>query len=652
MMVIFKSSNKKASDIVLHKSLELITFAIILKLLISFFQTDLNFQNKKKYVSFLKFKRDFQQYGLKKARSYEIILHWLKNRLSRNQFLILSGILVGCTAGLAGVILKTIVHNIHHFITHDVHFEYQIIFYIIFPFLGIVLTAAIVIAIFKGQDRKGIGAILYEIAQNSSIVSNVKMYSQIIQSAVTVGLGGSAGIESPIAVTGAAIGSNYARTYRLSYKERTLLLAAGATAGIASAFNAPIAGIMFAFEILLTGVVFTDFIPLVVAAVCGSLLSRVLLQEDILFRFYTREPFNYLNVPYYLILGVITGLYARYFVVVSQKVEHFINGLKLTRLRKAMFGGAVLSLLCVLFPPLFGEGYDTVKDFTNGNVNSVIHNSFFRYFEIKQWTIIIFLILVCLLKAFATSFTIFSGGNGGNFAPSLFAGGSVGFLFAVICQNLGFTDVPVTNLILVGMAGAMSGVLYAPLTAIFLIAESSFGYDLFIPLMIVAVISYLIAKWFAPISPELKTLADQGKIFTHQHDSNLLSSLQTKDFIDFDSQTINENASLQDLYDLISNGRKNNFAVIDDNHQLKGTLTLDDVRPYLFNENEKLNLSKLVKVPAAVVMLSDKPMKIIQTFDDTSTWNLPVVDEENRFIGFISKSAILTSYRQLLKDYS
>lgn len=612
----------------------------------------MNFQNKKKYVSFLKFKRDFQQYGLKKARSYEIILHWLKNRLSRNQFLILSGILVGCTAGLAGVILKTIVHNIHHFITHDVHFEYQIIFYIIFPFLGIVLTAAIVIAIFKGQDRKGIGAILYEIAQNSSIVSNVKMYSQIIQSAVTVGLGGSAGIESPIAVTGAAIGSNYARTYRLSYKERTLLLAAGATAGIASAFNAPIAGIMFAFEILLTGVVFTDFIPLVVAAVCGSLLSRILLQEDILFRFYTREPFNYLNVPYYLILGIITGLYARYFVVVSQKVEHFINGLKLTRLRKAMFGGAVLSLLCVLFPPLFGEGYDTVKDFTNGNVNSVIHNSFFRYFEIKQWTIILFLILVCLLKAFATSFTIFSGGNGGNFAPSLFAGGSVGFLFAVICQNLGFSDVPVTNLILVGMAGAMSGVLYAPLTAIFLIAESSFGYDLFIPLMIVAVISYLIAKWFAPISPELKTLADQGKIFTHQHDSNLLSSLQTKDFIDFDSQTINENASLQDLYDLISNGRKNNFAVIDDNHQLKGTLTLDDVRPYLFNENEKLNLSKLVKVPAAVVMLSDKPVRIIQTFDDTSTWNLPVVDEENKFIGFISKSAILTSYRQLLKDYS
>ncbi|MFP7654771.1 chloride channel protein [Chryseobacterium proteolyticum] len=378
--------------------------------------------NKRKYLSFLKFKRDFQKYGLEKVRSYELVLHWLSNRLSRSQFLILSGILVGCTAGLAGVILKTLVHTIHYFIVNKVHFEYQILFYIVFPFLGIVLTTSIVLTLFKGQDRKGIGAILYEIAQNSSIVSSVKMYSQIVQSAITVGLGGSAGLESPIAVTGAAIGSNYAQTYRLGYKERTLLLAAGATAGIASAFNAPIAGVMFAFEILLTGVVFSDFIPLVVAAVCGSLLSRILLQEDILFRFHARESFNYHNVPYYLILGIVTGLYARYFVIISQKVEHFIKELKVSRIRKAMIGGAALSLLCVLFPPLFGEGYETVKDFTNGNTHFIIENSLFRYFEIGNWTVIIFLVLICLLKAFATSITIFSGGNGGELCTFTFCG--------------------------------------------------------------------------------------------------------------------------------------------------------------------------------------------------------------------------------------
>ncbi|MGG1922547.1 chloride channel protein [Chryseobacterium sp. NRRL B-14798] len=610
--------------------------------------------NKKKYLSFLKFKRDFQKYGLEKARSYELILHWLNNRLSRNQFLVLSGILVGCTAGLAGVILKTLVHNIHYFITNKVHFEYQILFYIVFPFLGIVLTTMIVLTLFKGQDRKGIGAILYEIAQNSSIVASVKMYSQVIQSAVTVGLGGSAGLESPIAVTGAAIGSNYAQTYRLSYKERTLLLAAGATAGIASAFNAPIAGIMFAFEILLTGVVFTDFIPLVVAAVCGSLLSRILLQEDVLFRFYTRDPFNYKNVPYYLILGIVTGLYARYFVIISQKVEHFIKGLQLSRMRKAMFGGAVLSLLCVLFPPLFGEGYETVKAFTNGNTYSIIENSFFRYFEIGDWTIIIFLVLVLLLKAFATSFTIFSGGNGGNFAPSLFAGGTLGYLFALVCQHLGFTDVPVTNLVLVGMAGAMSGVLYAPLTAIFLIAESSFGYDLFIPLMIVSIISYLIAKWFSPISPELKSLADEGKIFTNKHDKNLLFALRTEDFIDQYSQTINENASVTELFEMLKNGNKNIFAVVDENRKLKGVLTLDDIRPYLFNKEIETSqtVTQIMKAPPAVLHRENKPLDILQTFDDTGVWNLPVVNDGNDFIGFISKSSILMSYRQLLKEYS
>lgn len=609
--------------------------------------------NKKKFLSFLKFKRDFQKYGLEKARSYELILHWLNNRLSRSQFLLLSGIIVGCSAGFAGVVLKTLVHSIHHFITTEVHFEYQILFYIIFPFLGIVLTTSIVLTIFKGQDRKGISAILYEIAQNSSIVSSVKMYSQIVQSAVTVGLGGSAGLESPIAVTGAAIGSNFAQTYRLSYKERTLLLAAGATAGIASAFNAPIAGIMFAFEILLTGVVFTDFIPLVVAAVCGSLLSRILLQEDVLFRFYTREAFNYKNVPYYLILGIVTGLYARYFVVVSQKVEHFIKELKMSRLRKAMFGGVVLSVLCVLFPPLFGEGYDTVKAFTNGNTHSIIEHSFFRYFEIKEITVIIFLIFVLLLKAFATSFTIFSGGNGGNFAPSLFAGGTVGYLFAIVCQQIGFTEVPVTNLVLVGMAGAMSGVMYAPLTAIFLIAESSFGYDLFIPLMIASIISYLIGKWFSPISPELKFLADQGKIFTDKHDKNLLSSLKTDNFIDRYSQSVKENAPITELFELVKNGDKNIFAVLDDHKKLRGILTLDDIRPYLFATDEiSATIIQMMKAPPAIIHPENQPLEILQIFDDTGVWNLPVVDTNNKFLGFISKSTILMSYRQLLKEYS
>lgn len=610
--------------------------------------------NRKKYHSFLKYKRDFQKYSLNKVRSYEIVLHWLKDRLSRNQFLILSGILVGCTAGLAGVLLKTLVHYIHYIITSKVHFEYQILFYFIFPFLGIVLTTSIVLSVFKGQDRKGIGAILHEIARNSSIVSSVKMYSQIIQSAVTVGLGGSAGLESPIAVTGSAIGSNFALTYKLDYRERTLLLAAGATAGIASAFNAPIAGMMFAFEILLTGVVFSDFIPLVVAAVCGSLISRIALQEDVLFHFQAREAFNYHNILYYLLLGLLTGLYARYFVVISQKVEHFFQKLKYSRLQKAAIGGLILSLLCVLFPPLFGEGYETVKSFTNGNIEAVLHNSFFRYLEFKEWSVIIFLALVCLLKAFATSITIFSGGNGGNFAPALFAGGTLGYLFAIFCTYLGIPDVPVTNLVLVGMAGVMSGVLYAPLTAIFLIAESSSGYDLFIPLMIVSVMAYLIAKWFSPVSPELKKMADDGKIFTREHDKNLLNLLNIQLLIDKNPQIVHKDAPLSELLEVIKNGKKNMFAVIDAEQHLVGVLTLDDMRPFLFAKDlqASLDISKMIKSPAALIHPEDQMPEIIKTFDETGAWHLPVINEQDQFIGFISKSSILSSYRQLLKEYS
>jgi CIC family chloride channel protein len=610
--------------------------------------------NRKKYHSFLKYKRDFQKYSLNKVRSYEIVLHWLKDRLSRNQFLILSGILVGCTAGLAGVLLKTLVHYIHYIITSKVHFEYQILFYFIFPFLGIVLTTSIVLSVFKGQDRKGIGAILHEIARNSSIVSSVKMYSQIIQSAVTVGLGGSAGLESPIAVTGSAIGSNFAQTYKLDYRERTLLLAAGATAGIASAFNAPIAGMMFAFEILLTGVVFSDFIPLVVAAVCGSLISRIALQEDVLFHFQAREAFNYHNILYYLLLGLLTGLYARYFVVISQKVEHFFQKLKYSRLQKAAIGGLILSLLCVLFPPLFGEGYETVKSFTNGNIEAVLHNSFFRYLEFKEWSVIIFLALVCLLKAFATSITIFSGGNGGNFAPALFAGGTLGYLFAIFCTYLGIPDVPVTNLVLVGMAGVMSGVLYAPLTAIFLIAESSSGYDLFIPLMIVSVMAYLIAKWFSPVSPELKKMADDGKIFTREHDKNLLNLLNIQLLIDKNPQIVHKDAPLSELLEVIKNGKKNMFAVIDAEQHLVGVLTLDDMRPFLFAKDlqASLDISKMIKSPAALIHPEDQMPEIIKTFDETGAWHLPVINEQDQFIGFISKSSILSSYRQLLKEYS
>ncbi len=611
-------------------------------------------KNIKKYYSFLKFRRDFTRFSIDKVRSYEIVIYWLKSVLNRSQFLILSGILVGCTAGLAGVILKSLVHYIHYVITYKVHFEDQVLFYLIFPFSGIVITTIVVKLFFNGMDKKGIPVILHEIAQNASNVSPVKMYSQIVQSAITVGLGGSAGLESPIAVTGAAIGSNFAQTYKLDYRERTLLLAAGATAGIASAFNAPIAGMMFAFEILLTGVVFSDFIPVVVAAVCGSLISRILLKEEVLFQFHTRGAFDYHNIPFYLILGILCGLYARYFLVITRYIEEFFHGLKLSKIQKAMLGGTILSLLCVLYPPLFGEGYDTIKSFTNGEIKEVMENSFFRFVGYREWVIIVFVAVVCLLKAFATSITIQSGGNGGNFAPSLFAGGSLGYVFALLCIQAGIKDVPMVNLVIVGMAGVMSGVLYAPLTAIFLIAESSSGYDLFIPLMIVSVISFLMAKWFSAVSPDLEKMASEGKIFTKEHDRNLLSLLRTLDLLDKDVQVISDKASFDELREVVKNGKRNLVAVLNEDLTLVGIITLDDLRPILFSRDldGSLNISDLLKEPKAVIIENDSVVEVARKFDDTGLWHLPVVTTTGKFAGFISKSSVLNSYRQLLQAHS
>jgi chloride channel protein, CIC family len=607
----------------------------------------------KNYLEFTELVKRTRQYGLRKAKSYELILQWLQTKLSHNQFLTLSGVLVGFSAGLAGIILKMLVHYIHYIITSKVHFEEQILFYVLFPFLGIVLTTLIVIYFFQGQDRKGIGAILYEIARNSSFVSPVKMYSQIVQSAVTVGLGGSAGLESPMAVTGAAIGSNFAQTYKLSYKDRTLLLAAGASAGIAAAFNAPIAGVMFAFEILLTGVVFTDFIPLVVAAVCGSLLSRIILKEEVLFKFSARQDFNYHNLPYYLLLGIICGLYGRYFIVVAQKIEHFFHRLKISRIKKAMIGGAILSLLCLAFPPLFGEGYSSIKSIVNGDIHQIIQHSFLGYVAYKEWIVILFLTLVCIFKAFATPVTLYGGGNGGNFAPSLFAGGTLGYLFAIICTQAGFVDAPVINLTIVGMAGVMSGVLYAPLTAIFLIAESSSGYDLFIPLMIVCVISFLIAKWFSSISPDLKKLADEGKIFTRAYDKNLFLLINTNDLIEPVASTLHVKSSYSDILEVVKTGKRNLIPVLD-HARLAGIIYLDDLRPLLFNPefHSQINVLNMMKIPVEVIHADEDMISVVNKFDETSTWVLPVVDKLNNFIGVISKSAMLNRYRQVLQEHS
>ncbi len=614
----------------------------------------MNLRIKKLYISFLRFKKAFSDYPFRKFNIIEILLFWIKNKLTRSQFLVLSGVLVGLSAGMAGVLLKTLVHHIQSFVTKDVAFEERLLVYAIFPLLGIVLTAIIVKFLFNSEEDKELSFVLKDIAQNESRIKSNKMYSQIIQSAVTVGFGGSAGLETPIAVTGSAFGSNYAQRYRLGFKERTLLLASGAAAGIAAAFNAPIAGVMFAFEILLTGLVFTDFIPLVIAAICGSLLSRVILNEDAIFILHERDAFNYINIIYFIGLGIITGLYARYFLVVGQRVHRFFGRFKKHFLFRALIGGVLLSLLCVAFPPLFGEGYSNIRILHQGNVDHLIHQSLFRYFEPSHLVIIVFLTLAVMFKAFATSITLSSGGNGGNFAPSLIAGGLLGYLFGYVLTAMGMENVPVTNLMLVGMAGVMSGALYAPLTAIFLIAESSTGYDLFIPLMIVSVIAYTINRFFSPVNPVYSKLADDGEIFTTRQDQNILSHIPLKDCINPSSVVIGTIESMEEVMYKFRNSDQNSMAVVDSNKQFWGILNREQLRPFLMGRRkpDETSVSELTINPAFEISTKDSVMKVTKMFDEADVWQLPLLDENRAFLGFVSRSKILANYRALLKDYS
>lgn len=609
---------------------------------------------KKLIVHFLQFRRAFVNYPFRKFNFVEILLVYIRERLTRIQFLILSGILVGLTAGLAGVLLKVLVHRIQSFVNNDVPFEERIFVFAIFPLLGIVLTSLIVKYFFKGDEEKELSFILKDISQNGSRVKSKKMYSQIIQSAVTVGFGGSVGLETPIAVTGSAIGSNYAQRYSLGFKERTLLLASGAAAGIAAAFDAPIAGVMFAFEILLTGLVFTDFIPLVIAAICGSLLSTIILKEDVLFNLQAREIFYYGNTVYYLGLGVLTGFYARYFLVVGQKVHHFFERFKNRILLRAIIGGVLLSLLCVAFPPLFGEGYLNIKILHQGDVEHLIHESLFRYFGTSELIIIAFLGLTIMMKAFATSITLSSGGNGGNFAPSLVAGGLLGYFFGFVLEMMGMPNVPITNLMLVGMAGVMSGAMYAPLTGIFLIAETSSGYDLFIPLMIVSVMAYAINRYFSTINPAYKVLADKGEIFTTRQDQNILSHIDLRECMNPSSLIINTSDSMGEVMRKFRNSNQNTMAVVDDENKFWGILNRERLRPFLLGKESTTDtsVSQLATNPSFIVSDTDTVMKVIKMFDEADVWQLPMLDEERKFKGFVSRSAILNNYRQLLREYS
>ncbi|MDB5249192.1 MAG: hypothetical protein JWQ40_3586 [Segetibacter sp.] len=581
---------------------------------------------------------------------YQAFTERLRSRLNKAQYVIYVASLVGLASGLVSVLLKKLVHYLQQWIEEIPAPPV----YLIFPAIGLLLTVFLTHRFFYGSFERGIAMVLKAIAQKSSFIPRSHTYLHVITSAITVGVGGSVGLESPIVATGSAIGSNIGRINVLSYRDRSLMIACGAAAGIAAVFNAPIAGVIFAIEVLMVETGVSYFIPLIISAVIGALCSKIILEESILFNFVLKQSFNYKFVPYYVLLGVISGFTALYYARSFKRTEKRIHGWKMNSYLKALCGGLMLLILCYTLPPLFGEGYVSIKQVATGEIARTTNRSYlFRYVG-ENWTILIFAISVVFLKPVAAGITIGAGGNGGNFAPSLFVGSFLGFSFSRLINSSKLTQIPEGNFSLAAMAGVLSGVMYCPLTAIFLIAEITNGYELFIPLMIVSSISYSIVKHFEPYSMETKHLALKGEIFTHKKEQNILSTISLQEMVDDSYSSISINSTIADLTISISESNKNVFAIHDDQNCFAGIVELNDVKKLILRKDlpEHASIAQLVKQPPEVIYYKDTMTKAMQKFDDTHSWHLPVLDPQNKFLGFISKSKLFNRYRQILAENS
>jgi CIC family chloride channel protein len=581
----------------------------------------------------------------------EVIIAVAQSLLTPKQFIFLSAILVGISSAFAVIVLKTFAHWVFSFATYVNGILKLGFINSILPVVGILLTVFVVKKVLGGSIQKGTSQILYAVAKKASIIPKKQMYAQIITSSLTVGLGGSAGLESPIVITGAAFGSNYAQKYKLSYKDRTLLIGCGVAAGIAAAFNAPIAGVLFAIEVLLVDVSIAAFTPIMIAAATGALVSVIVLDEAILLSFKQQQNFDYHNIVYYVLLGLLTGFISVYYSRNFQRVEHFFARLKLSPYKKALFGSSILAILIFIFPTLFGEGYESIKTLSENDPGKLLENTLFSSFRNNSWALLLFVGCTMMIKVFATGLTISSGGNGGNFAPSLFLGSYVGFFFAKFLNLIGLTKLPISNFTLVGMAGILSGLFHAPLTAIFLIAEITGGYNLMIPLMIVSSISFAISKRFEKHSMDVKNLIQKGHAFTSNKDTNVLSTLETNSIIQTDYLTVTPNENLEKLVDLISHSNQVIFAVVGTENQLLGIVHFNTIREIIFNSYRvKYTLVKDVMItPPETVTPDDSMETVMNKFEKSKMVFLPVL-KEDKYYGFISKSTALEAYRTKLKS--
>lgn len=583
---------------------------------------------------------------VKVVRRYHKGVYLLQTRVSKVQYIMIIATLTGLVSGLMAVLLKRSVQQVERLVQHFSGREYL---FLLCPAVGLLLTTWIIQRFFRGHIEKGIAMVLKAIARKSSNIPYRNNYIHFITSALTVGSGGSAGLESPIIATGSSLGSTMARLGKLTYTERTLMIACGAAAGIAAVYDAPIAGVLFAVEVLLAETVVSYFVPLTMAAVVGVLCSKIFIGQSNMLHFVIKQSFDYKNVPMYVLCGIGAGFlslyYARAFTSVDKRIHHW----KTSPYLKAAAGGLMLAAFFLTFAPLYGEGYESVKMLANDTPTRILPAAAWLQRLPQNLLLLVFTGCILFLKPFTAAITIGSGGNGGNFAPSVFVGAYWGFFFAHLWNTTcwPWLQLPETNFTLVGMAGMLGGVMYCPLTAIFLIAEITNGYGLIIPLMIVSSISYFIARTFEPYYMETKQLAMDGLIFTHRREGNILSSLDLAALTEHDHTVLHPESVFGDLIQVIQQTDKQIFAIVDANQQLTGVIALNDIRGMMFQPHlyDKTLLKDILRTPPAVLSTDSSMARVMSEFDATGARFLPVVDDDNRFLGFISRSRLYEQYR-------
>lgn len=566
--------------------------------------------------------------------------------------MIILSIVIGFIAGVIAVIMKNIVFYIRELLTRDFSISYSNYLYVIYPAAGILATVIIVKFILRKPVRDGIPNVLYAISKEHGIIKKHNTFSSVITSALTVGFGGSVGLEGPTVVTGAAWGSMIGKALRLNYKQIVTILGFAAAAAMSAIFKAPIAAIVFALEVILFDMTMTALVPLLIASITAALTSYMFLGQDILYPFIIDHKFELNQTPYYIGLGLFTSLISVYFIkmyVASGKVFNYFNNWFV----KFIIGAGMLGGIIFLLPALYGEGFEAINEGLSGNLGFIFDNSIFYNYSESVPIALLLLLAIILFKVIATSLTFRAGGVGGIFAPTLFIGTMSGLFFASVLNYFGFVHLPVANFALVGMAGLLAGVVHAPLTAIFLIAEITGGYDMFLPIMLVATISYSMSKLIVSKSIYTIQLKNRGEVITHHKDRALLSMMNINNLIERDFSTIDHEATLGELINVIATSTRNVYPVIDKENNFYGIIFLDQIRNIMFKP-EMYNTTavhSLMFMPSNIVNHNDDMETVAGKFQHSGKYNL-VVLKDGRYEGFVSRANVFSHYREILKDMS